>query len=138
MLPPITEEVAASSSAQRHYHPRELAYVGDAVFELHVRRRLLQKKLPQRERHRAAVARVRASAQAAVLRILEPLLNDTERAVTRRARNNKGPVPRTIAQSTYRQATALEALLGHLYLQGQTDRLAQLLGIVDSSCEEAQ
>lgn len=113
-------------------HPKELAYLGDAVFELHVRRQLLAAPLNSRDRHRKAVARVRAEAQAASMRAIEPALSEAERDLVRRARNLKLASPRGVDQDIYRQATALEALVGYLYAAGQAERLAELLAIADA------
>lgn len=109
--------------------PLELAYVGDAVFELAVRERLARRgPASMKEMHRQAVGLVRASAQAALLRRLDGTLGPDEEDVVRRARNAKsGPAPKGAATSEYRWATGLEALLGQLYLDGRQERLAQLL-----------
>jgi ribonuclease-3 family protein len=106
-----------------------LAYVGDAVFELAVRERLvLAGPGKVADLHRQAVAIVRAPAQAALLRRLEGVLTPEEEEVARRARNAKsGPAPRGVAVQEYRHATAFEALLGYLYLTGRTARLAELM-----------
>ncbi len=112
-------------------HPRELAYLGDAVFELHVREQLLGTKLRPSDRHRMAVARVRAEAQAAALAAVEPALSESERDLVRRARNLKVSTPRSVDQDTYRLATALEALVGYLHASGRTERLAQIFALAD-------
>ncbi len=112
-------------------HPRELAYLGDAVFELHVREQLLGTPLSSSDRHRMAVARVRAEAQAAALAAVEPALSDFERDLVRRARNLKVSAPRSVDQDTYRLATALEALVGYLHASGRTERLEQIFAIAD-------
>ncbi|MBM3268869.1 MAG: ribonuclease III [Candidatus Sericytochromatia bacterium] len=122
--------------AAARVHPRELAYLGDAVFELHVRERLLERNLSQRARHREAVARVRATAQAAALRALDPTLGEDERDVVRRARNLRAPASRHVDQEAYRLATAFEALIGYRYLAGPPDRLRQLLAAADQAAEE--
>lgn len=116
-------------------HPRELAYLGDAVFELHVREKLVWKALSQRQRHRAAVQRVRAEAQARALRAMEKVLTDEERDIVRRARNVKSAVPRGIDQDAYRSSTAFEALIGYRYLAGPPDRLADLLERADRAID---
>lgn len=116
--------------------PLILAYVGDAVFELAVRERLAARGPGKvAELHREAVSLVRAPAQAEQLRRLEGLLTPEEEEVVRRARNAKsGPAPRGVSVQEYRHATAFEALLGHLYLNGQGGRIAELL---DRSWKEA-
>lgn len=109
--------------------PLVLAYVGDAVFELAVRERLARNGSGKTaDLHRTAVSLVRAPAQASMLRRLEGLLTPEEEEVVRRARNAKsGPAPRGVPVQDYRHATAFEALLGHLYLNGRPDRLTYLL-----------
>lgn len=109
--------------------PLALAYVGDAVYELAVRKRLVAAGAGKMNAlHRAAVAMVRASAQAEALERLENELTPEESDLVRRARNAKsGTTPRGVPVQEYRHATALEALVGYLYLSGQEDRLAELL-----------
>lgn len=115
----------------RELTPRDLAYVGDAVFELAVREYLLVRSPSPAARHRDAVGRVRAAAQAAFLQALEPHLRPEEQDLVRRARNSKaGPVPRGVRPADYRASTAFEALLGYLYLSGERERLRELLDMV--------
>jgi ribonuclease-3 family protein len=112
--------------------PLILAYVGDAVFELWVRERLAGREPGKvTDLHQAAVALVRAPAQAALLRRLAGLLTPEEEEIVRRARNAKsGPAPRGVPVQDYRHATAFEALLGYLYLNGRQERLEDLLNQV--------
>lgn len=112
--------------------PRHLAYLGDAVYELHVRKRLLTEAFPVEQLHRAKVSRVKASAQASALRALLPRLSAPEADVVRRARNLKTAVPRNASVADYRYSTAFEALIGHLYLHEAHDRLSEILAAVDA------
>jgi ribonuclease-3 family protein len=109
--------------------------MGDAVFELHVRRGLIRPDVPVEQLHAAKVARVRASAQAAALRQLMPTLTPDEQDVVRRARNLKTSVPKNASVADYRHSTAFEALLGLLYLQGAHERLAEILAAADAAQE---
>lgn len=108
-------------------HPRDLAYLGDAVHELEIRRRSLSRPMQGRVRHRETVRRVRAGAQADVLRRLEPDLAEDEREVVRRARALKHLATRSADPGTYRWATAFEAWIGYLWLLGRHERLAWVL-----------
>ncbi|BCV23342.1 ribonuclease III domain-containing protein [Gelria sp. Kuro-4] len=94
-----------------------LAYLGDAVLELYVRHRLVTAgPAPVRDLHRATAARVSAVAQAAVWDKLAPELTAEEAAVARRARNaHPAHAPRG-ARPEHHLSTALEAVLGYLYL----------------------
>ena len=77
-----------------------------------------------------------AGLQAQALHMLEDKgLDEQELAVVRRGRNAKGRVPRSATVADYRASTALEALLGYLYLSGQQVRLQQILGqLVEFMC----
>jgi len=109
--------------------PLTLAYVGDAVYELFVRERLLQQGyLRVHDLHQKAVSYVRASAQAEALAALAPRLSPEEQDVVRRGRNAKGhPAPAGGDPAEYAAATSFEALVGYLYLGGRRERLAELL-----------
>ncbi|GAB6158615.1 ribonuclease III domain-containing protein [Desulfotomaculum varum] len=108
-----------------------LAYLGDAVYELAVRRFLIAQGVTKVNRlHREAVKYVRAGAQARALFALEDKLSEQELAVIRRGRNAKSGVPPKGADVVeYRHATALEALLGYLYLQGNGERINEIIGL---------
>lgn len=117
--------------------PEALAYLGDAVWELHVRRALLWPPRRVAQMHAQAVSRVRAQAQADLLVALEPHLSDEEHDWVRRGRNASGTVPRTLDPATYRLATALETLLGYLYL-ASPERLEAVLHLLDALTHGSQ
>ena len=107
--------------------PLVLAFVGDCVYELYIRNYLISEKYRDvNELHRKSVFFVKAKAQAYILRALEPELNDEERNIVRRGRNDPHTVPKNAEVADYRQATAYEALIGYLYLSGSA-RLAAIL-----------
>ncbi len=83
-----------------------------------------------RDLHRRAAARVNAGAQAKAFDALEPLLTDEEAEVARRARNAHTRPPKNQDPAAYCRATALEALIGYLYLCGRLDRLGALLNSI--------
>ncbi|MDW7649935.1 MAG: ribonuclease III domain-containing protein [Bacillota bacterium] len=119
------------------YPPLLLAYVGDAVFELNIRRRLLEEKiLPIHKLHQRATRIVRADGQDRALRMIEPHLSEAEAEIVRRGRNTKGRVPKNADMSAYRRATGFEALLGWLYLNNQEERLDELLNMIEIGEEE--
>lgn len=109
-----------------------LAYVGDAVYELAVRSRLVRCGAVKVNRlHAETVKYVNAAAQARVLRVLDGKLTAAEAAVVRRGRNAKSPhVPRSAGVVEYRQSTALECLIGYLYLKGDSARLGEIIDTV--------
>lgn len=105
----------------------ELAYVGDTLWDLLVRTRLVRQGGTMKTLHRAAVARVCAHAQSEALSRIEPLLTEDEAGVVRRARNARQSPTKNADPHDYHRATALEALIGYLYLSGQTERMNELM-----------
>ena len=108
--------------------PLQLAYVGDSVHALLVRTSLLQKNLLVRDMHRASNEAVSAVSQARELARLLPMLTEEEAAIVRRGRNahpHHG-APKSASAGEYAEATGLEALLGYLYLTGQSGRIREI------------
>ena len=105
-----------------------LAHIGDGVYELMTRTWLcLRGRETGKGLHRATVALVCANAQAERSERILPLLTEAEHDVFRRGRNaNVHTIPQHASRSEYQQATALEALLGWLWLSGQRDRIDEL------------
>jgi len=106
-----------------------LAYVGDAVYELAVRSLLVADgRVKVGQLHKEAVNYVSAAAQAEALRVLEGNLTEEEAAVMRRGRNTKSAhTPRSTGIMDYRHSTALECLIGYLFLKGEGQRLEEIL-----------
>ena len=109
-----------------------MAHLGDGVYELMVRSWLiLQGYAKKNNLHREPVSRVRASYQAQALKRIEGMLTPEEVAVAHRGRNaHVGNIPKNASRSEYSHATALEALFGYLYLNGQRDRLNELFEVI--------
>ncbi len=106
--------------------PVQLAWLGDAVWELHQRLGHCRSASRMASAHQAVVAAVRAEAQVIALRRLEPWLGEAEREWVRRGRNRAGRGPRRADPATYGQATGFETMLGWLFLRNPR-RLAELL-----------
>ncbi|NLM51751.1 MAG: Mini-ribonuclease 3 [Firmicutes bacterium] len=111
--------------------PLFLAYIGDAVYEVYVRTKLLGKKFtPIWKLHKEVTHYVCAAGQDLALRQIEPYLSPQEAEIVRRGRNTKGRVPKNVDVTAYRRATGFEALCGWLYLTNQTERLKELLTMI--------
>ncbi len=107
--------------------PLNLAFVGDGVYDLMVRERLVcLANRPNKELHQLAVQQVRAEAQAAALDKLLPTLSEEEAAVYKRGRN----AHTSRSGGAYHKATGLEALFGYLYLSGRVDRVRELFAMI--------
>lgn len=106
-----------------------LAYLGDVVIELWVRERLVRSGLPNsRALNAGALKYVTAPAQAAAMKNILPLLDETEAAVYRRGRNlGHSSIPKNATVGEYRAATGMEALMGWLHLCGAQERISELL-----------
>ncbi|MGM8212737.1 Mini-ribonuclease 3 [Virgibacillus sp. W0430] len=109
-----------------------LAYMGDAVYELHVRKFLIQSgEIKPNSLHQKAVTFVSAKAQAYCVRHLQEhaLLTAEEERIVRRGRNAKASAPKNTSVQTYRLSTGFEALIGYHYLANNKQRLDELLAL---------
>ena len=101
-----------------------LAFVGDAYYALHMRRRLVHTGIPNVQvLHTLAAEFVSAKAQAYVFRSVKDGLSEVEGEVCRRARNAYSQAPKSATVGEYHDSTALEALVGYLVLAEQQERL---------------
>ena len=109
-----------------------LAYMGDAVYEQFIREHILTKGgTDVNKLHRISTMYVSAPAQAKIIKSLFDDLIEEEQKLVKRARNRKYHTKAKNADPvTYKWATALEALIGYLYLSGDKQRLAEI-------CEKA-
>ena len=107
--------------------PLQLAWIGDAVWELHQRLRHGARPGRSHQLHRAVVADVRADAQSRLLSWLEDreLLSSEELDLVRRGRNSAGRGPRRADAAVYGRATGFETMVGWLFLNNPA-RLAEL------------
>ena len=116
-----------------------LAHLGDAVYELLVRSWLCAHgRATGRGLHRAAVELVKAPAQARRAERVLPMLTEREQAVFKRGRNaHVNTIPHSASRSDYLKATALECLLGYLYLHGRRERINALFAAMMKEEEHA-
>ncbi len=106
-----------------------LAYVGDAVFELHVRQVIAARHFSKSGAlHKRVIAHVRAKAQADAARVLLAEFTEAESDYFRRGKNsNPGSMAKNCSPVDYKYATGLEAVIGYLYLSGDHERLDEIL-----------
>ena len=114
----------------RTYSPLTLAYIGDAIFDVIVRSILVNKgNTAVNNLHKRASGVVKAQSQAAIVKaLMDDFFTQEEIDIFKRGRNSK---PHTKAKNAstgeYLIATGFEAVMGYLYLQGNTDRAMELL-----------
>ncbi|WP_159437246.1 Mini-ribonuclease 3 [Mobilibacterium timonense] len=107
-----------------------LAFLGDAVYEVAIRRMLVENGMNNADRlHRAAVKYVSAEGQSrAVKELSRDFLTPEEIRLVKRGRNHRTTShPRNVDPRKYKQATGFEALLGYLELSGDRERLDQVI-----------
>jgi ribonuclease-3 family protein len=117
------------------YSPLALAFLGDSVYDTLVREYLLrQANMPVAKLHSMKIKLVCAEYQSEAYETLAVHLTDKELSVLKRGRNATGnSIPKHADAAEYRRATALESLMGYLYLTGQNDRINELFGLIISA-----
>ena len=106
-----------------------LAYIGDCVFDLIIKMRVVGRGGRQVHKLHEETSRfVQASTQSLMMRTMQKHLTEEEHAIYRRGRNAKSVSPAKNQSITdYRRATGFEALLGYLYLKKDYERLMALV-----------
>lgn len=118
-----------------------LAFVGDGIYDLYIRARLVDKhpRANSNYLNRLKVKCVKADAQAAIAHVLMPQLDDEELAVLKRGRNVKSAtVPKNAKLSDYKYATGFETLLGYLFLLDRHERLKQIMDMAYVYCQSTE
>lgn len=118
------------------YSPLVLAYIGDSVYEVFSRKKVLENNpnLPAHKLHKENVKYVKAKAQSNAMEKIEPTLTEEELAIYKRGRNAKSAtVPKNADLVDYRRATGFEALVGFLELSGRHERLLEIMELAFDS-----
>ncbi|WP_439426221.1 Mini-ribonuclease 3 [Oenococcus alcoholitolerans] len=119
-----------------------LAFIGDAVDELFIRRYLLSTgltKVNQLQRRSKEFVSAKAHAKLFSLMQEENILSADELSIFKRGRNSH---PHTKAKNTdavtYQISTGVEALLGYLYLEDDQERLKEIIGWMIKKVEDGE
>ena len=125
----MTGEEKLSKTEASKINAVTLAFLGDAVYALYVRDKLVRSHTGKAgELQKTASKVLSAKGQSAVLESILPLLSVDEEEVYRRGRNAKKATKSKNADAVeYARSTGLEAVLGYLYLSGDEQRIAELL-----------
>lgn len=112
-----------------------LAYLGDAIYEIYIREKLIKKGIAKvEELQKESTKYVSAKGQANILKQLleEDILTESELDIIKRGRNNKRSThPKHTDIITYKYSTGFEALIGYLYLSNKTERLEEILNKIE-------
>ncbi len=113
------------------YSPLVLAYIGDAVYELMIRAKIVNDgNMQVNKLHKKSAGLVKAETQANLIKALTSYLNEEELTVYKRGRNAKSAtVAKHATVADYRMATGFEALIGWLFLSEQFERLTELTAL---------
>lgn len=115
-------------------NPLVFAYLGDAIYELYIREYLISKGINKvNELQQEAKKYVSATNQSRYLNMLveNSVLSESEFDIVKRARNTKvNSHPKSTDILTYKHATALEALIGYLYLNNDKDRVNEIVSYI--------
>lgn len=136
----ITESLNNEKVDIRLYSPQALAFLGDAVYEILVRERIVHRaNMPVNKLHLQAVEQVRASYQSKAYAVVEPVLTEEELAALKRGRNISSiKPPKNGTMQDYRRATGLECLFGYLYLKGEIQRINELFLMIEEHLEQGE
>ncbi len=115
-----------------------LAYIGDCVFELLVRSKIISENTSAVNiLHKRSSSFARAGAQSEMYYNIIDFLKEDELSVLKRGRNAKSQTKaKNATVSEYRHATGLEALFGYLFLKGDTKRIIELFEICTNKREK--
>jgi ribonuclease-3 family protein len=120
------------------YSSGSLSFLGDAVFSLLAREKLVKESnVSLGEHNRKIKDYVSAKAQNEIYRAIVEFLTDEEAAVMKRGRNvTSQSRAKNATVSQYRHATGVEALFGWLYLLGRHGRIGELFEKCVIICEK--
>ena len=120
-------------------NPVVLAYIGDGVHTLYIRQKLaLSCDKKSNELNKIEATMACATAQSNAMALILPHLTEEEDGIFRRARNSKkGSKAKNSTAGNYARSTGFEAVVGYLYITGQTQRLNDLMQIVYESEENS-
>ena len=118
------------SNVCRSVPAADLAYLGDAVFELLVRDMLIKSGVPFHSLNPRAKEYVSAIAQSKMYHKIFDQLTAHEQATMKRGRNlHSASRAKSADVSEYRHATGLETLFGQLHFSGEFERMNEIFAL---------
>lgn len=112
----------------KEYSGLELAYIGDAVWELEIRSYFLQYGYNLAKLNKLVKEQVNAKKQSLIYKEIINTLNDDLKSLAKRAKNsNIKTFPNSCSVMEYKEATAFEAIIGILYIQKKYDKIKEII-----------
>ena len=115
----------------RDYSGLELAFLGDAIWELEIRKYYLQFGYNIPTLNKYVKNKVNARYQSLIYKQIIEELDEKFKVIGKRAKNsNIKTFPKTCTVMEYREATALEAVVGAMYLLNEEEEIKKIINIV--------
>ncbi len=115
----------------RDYTGLELAFIGDAIWELEIRRYYLQFGYSIPTLNKYVKNKVNARYQSLIYKQIIEELDEEFKVIGKRAKNsNIKTFPKTCTVMEYKEATALEAVVGAMYLLNKEEEIKKIINIV--------
>lgn len=111
-----------------------LAFLGDCVYELLVREKLIcESNKPVGKLHSMSIKEVCCQTQALAANKIMDYLSEDEKTIYKRGRNaHTHHTPKNATVEQYHSATGLETLFGYLYLQNNISRIQELFNLINT------
>ena len=139
-MPLLSIEKPIDKAQAKQINPVTLAFLGDAVYSLYVREKLVlshENKTANLQRSSSKI--VSAKGQSEFLERVLPLFSEEELEVFKRGRNaKKGTKSKNASVADYNRSTGFEAVIGYLYAIGDTARIGYLLSFIDETLFQGQ
>lgn len=115
----------------RDYTGLELAFIGDAIWELEIRKHYLQFGYNIPTLNKYVKNKVNARYQSLIYKQIIEELDEKFKVIGKRAKNsNIKTFPKTCTVMEYKEATALEAVVGAMYLLNEEEEIKKIINIV--------
>ena len=115
----------------RDYTGLELAFIGDAIWELEIRRYYLQFGYNIPTLNKYVKNKVNARYQSLIYKQIIEKLDEAFKIIGKRAKNsNIKTFPKTCTVMEYKEATALEAIVGAMYLLNKEEEIKKIINII--------
>ena len=115
----------------RDYTGLELAFIGDAIWELEIRRYYLQFGYNIPTLNKYVKNKVNARYQSLIYKQIIEELDEEFKVIGKRAKNsNIKTFPKTCTVMEYKEATALEAVVGAMYLLNKEEEIKKIINII--------
>ncbi|WP_462423005.1 ribonuclease III domain-containing protein [Fusobacterium pseudoperiodonticum] len=121
----------SSTKDIRDYTGLELAFIGDAIWELEIRKHYLQFGYNIPTLNKYVKNKVNARYQSLIYKQIIEEIDEEFKVIGKRAKNsNIKTFPKTCTVMEYKEATALEAVIGAMYLLNKEEEIKKIINIV--------